>query len=62
MTETSTEPSPILLEEDNDTEGSKEQKKEAIFEYNEKKFITSSTDIDIHRKVDLQDAKVTKEQ
>ena len=62
MTETSTEPSPILLEEDNDTEGSEEQKKEATFEYNEKKFITSPTDIDIHRKVDLQDAEVTKEQ
>ena len=38
VTETSTELSPILLEEDNDTEGSKEQKKEAAFEYNEKKF------------------------
>ena len=62
MTETSTEPSPILLEEDNDTDGPKEQKKEAAFEYNEKKFITYPTDIDIHRKVDLQDAKVTKEQ
>ena len=62
MTETSTEPSPILLEEGNDTEGSKEQEKEAAFEYNEKKFITSPADIDIHRKVDLQDAKVTKEQ
>ena len=62
MTETSTEPSPILLEEDNDTEESKEQKKETTFEYNEKKFITSPADIDIHRKVDLQDAEVTKEQ
>ena len=31
MTETSTEPSPILLEEDNDTEGSEEQKKETTF-------------------------------
>ena len=59
VTETSTEPSPILLEEDDDTEGSKEQRKEAAFE---KKFITSPTDIDIHRKVDLQDAEVTKEQ
>ena len=38
MTETSTEPSPILLEEDNDTEGSKEQMKETAFEYNEKKL------------------------
>ena len=60
--ETSTEPSPILLEEDIDTEESKEQKKEAAFEYNEKRFITSPADIDIHRKVDLQDAEVTKEQ
>ena len=62
MTETSTEPSPILLEEDNDTEGSEEQKKETAFEYNEEKFITSPTDIDIHRKVDLQHAEVTREQ
>ena len=29
---------------------------------NEKKFITSSADIDVHRKVDLQDADVTGEQ
>ena len=62
VTETSTEPFPISLEEDNDTEGCKEQKKEAAFEYNEKKFITSPTGIDIHREVDLQDAEVTKEQ
>ena len=53
--ETSTDPSPILLEEDKETEKSKEQMKEAAFEYNEKKFITSPADIDIHRKVDLQD-------
>ena len=32
VTETSTEPSPILLEEDDDTEGSNEQKKEASFQ------------------------------
>ena len=50
MTETFTEPSPILLEEGDDTGGSKEQKEEATFEYNEKKFIPSPTDIDIHRK------------
>ena len=62
VTETSTEPSPILLEEDNDTAGSREQKKETAFENNEKKFITSPTDIEIHKKVDLQDAEVTKEQ
>ena len=62
MTETSTEPSPILLEEDNDTEGSEEQKKETTLEDTEKKFITSPTDIDVHRNVDLQDAEVSKEQ
>ena len=62
MTETSTEPSPILLEEDNDTEETEQQKKETTFEYTEKKFITSPVDIDVHRKVDLQDAEVTKEQ
>ena len=87
VTETSTEPSPISLEEDDDTEGSKEQTKETSFKYNEKscpvlslfllkncskrklnlfdnekKFITSPADIDIHRKVNLQDAEVTKEQ
>ena len=62
MTETSTELSPILLEEDNDTEEVEEQKKETTFEYTKKKFITSPADIDIHRKVDLQDAEVTKEQ
>ena len=56
MTETSTEPSPILLEEDDDTEGLKEQKKGTTLEYTKKKFITSPVDIDVHRKVDLQDA------
>ena len=60
MTETSTEPSPILLEEDNDIKGSEEQKEETTLEYTKKKFITSPADIDIHRKVDLQDAEVTK--
>ena len=60
-TETSTEPSPILLEEDNDIEGLKEQKKKITLEYTEKKFITSPTDIDVHRKVDLQDADITEE-
>ena len=62
MTETSTEPSPILLEEDNDTEETEEQKKETTFEYTEKKFITSPTDIDVHRKVDLQNAEVIKKE
>ena len=62
VTETATEPSPILLEEDNDTEGPEEQKKETTLGYTEKKFITSPADIDVHRKVELQDAEVTKEQ
>ena len=61
-TETSTEPSPILLEEDNYIEGLQEQKREITLEYTKKKFITSPTDIDIHKKVDLQDAEVTEEQ
>ena len=61
-TKASTEPSPILLEEDNDIEGLEEQKKEITLEYTEKKFITSPADIDVHRKVDLQDADITEEQ
>ena len=42
MTETSTEPSPILIEKDNTTEVLQEQKK--------KKFITSPADIEVHQK------------
>ena len=62
ITETSTEPSSISLDEDNDTEESRlECKMEAPFETNEKKFITSPADIDVHRKIDLQDAEITKE-
>ena len=61
-TESSTELSVILLEEDNDIEGLEEQKKEITLDYTEKKFIISPADIDIHRKVDLHNAKVTKEQ
>ena len=53
MTETSTEPSPIVIEEDNMTEVLQEQ--------GEKKFITSPADIDVHRKVELQDADVSEE-
>ena len=53
MTETSTEPSPIVIEEDNVAEVSQEQ--------GEKKFITSPADIDIHRKVELQDADISEE-
>ena len=60
--ETSTEPSSILLDEDNDTEESRvEYKRKAPFKLNEKKFITSPAYIDIHRKVELQDAEITRE-
>ena len=62
VTETSTEPSPILLEEDDDIEGLKEQKRKIISENREKKFITSLADIEVHRKVELQDADVTEAQ
>ena len=62
VTETSTELSSISLDEDSDTEESRvEYKMEAPFDSNEKKFITSPADIDVHRKVDLQDAEITKE-
>ena len=53
MTETSIEPSPIGIGEDNFVEVSQEQE--------EKKFITSPADIDIHQKVELQDADVSEE-
>ena len=52
-TETSTEPSHIGIGEDNVKEVSQNQE--------EKKFITSPADIDIHRKVNLQDAEVSEE-
>ena len=52
-TETSTEPSPIILEEDNVTEVNQEQ--------GEKKLITSPADIEVHQKVELQDADVSEE-
>ena len=62
ITEISTEPSSISLDKDDDTEESRvECKMEAPFESNEKKFVTSPVDIDVHRKVDLQDAEITKE-
>ena len=43
MAKTSTEPSPIVIEEDNATKVFQEQ--------GEKKFITSPADIEVHRKV-----------
>ena len=52
MTELSTKPFSTSLEEDDDMEESKtEYKIKAPFELNEKKFITSPADIDIHKKL-----------
>ena len=62
VTETSTEPSPILLEDDDDIDGLQEQKRETISKSREKKFITSPADIEVHRKVELQDADITETQ
>ena len=48
VTETSMEPSPILLEEDDNIEGLKNQKEEFVSESKEKKFITFPADIEVH--------------
>ena len=48
VTETSTEPSPILLEEEDDIEGLPEQERRVTLENREKKFITSPADIEVH--------------
>ena len=61
MTETSTEPSSIILEDD-DKEMLNKQEGEIDSENVEKRFITSPADIEIHRKVELQDADITDEQ
>ena len=53
MTETSTEPSPIIFEDDD---------KGVLNKQEEKRFITSPADIEVHRKVELQDADITQEQ
>ena len=50
------------MEEDNDIEGLKGQKRKIISENREKKFITSPADIEVHRKVELKDADVTEAQ
>ena len=59
-TETSTEPSHIRYEE-NVNEVFDEQKEEIVRTNREKKFITSPADIDVHRKVDLQEAEISDE-
>ena len=61
MTETSTEPSSIIYEDDVN-EVLKEQEGEVEKENIEKKFITSPADIEVHRKVELQDADISDEQ
>ena len=61
MTETSTEPSPIIFEDD-DKEVLYKQEGEVNEENIEKRFITSPADIEVHRKVELQDADITEAQ
>ena len=58
MTETSTEPSSLTYEED-DKEVLNRQEGKFDKENVEKKFITSPADIEVHRKVELQDADIT---
>ena len=60
VTETSTEPSSIVCEDMvNEVLDVQEKEKEMIDI--EKRFITSPADIDIHRKVNLQNAEITDE-
>ena len=61
VTETSTEPSPIILEDD-DKEVLQNLNGEVNTENTEKRFITSPADIEVHRKVELQDADITEAQ
>ena len=61
MTETSTEPLSIMYEDD-DKEVLNNQEGETGKVSLEKKFITSPADIEVHRKVELQDADITDEQ
>ena len=61
MTETSTEPSPIIFEDD-DKEVLYRQEGKVEERNIEKRFITSPTDIEVHRKVELQDADITDDQ
>ena len=61
ITETSIEPSTIMIE-DNDKEVLQNLNGEVNMDNMEKRFITSPTDIEVHRKVDLQDTDITKTQ
>ena len=63
ITRTSVESSSVILDEGYNTRKSEiEHELEVSLRPGEKKFITSPADIDVHRKVDLIDAEVTKEQ
>ena len=58
VTETSTEPSSIIYEDK--INGVLNEQKEEVEKINiQKKFITSPADIDVHRKVELQDAEIS---
>ena len=61
MTETSTKPSPIIFEDD-EKEVLDKQEGEVNKENIEKRYITSPADIEVCRKVELQDADITNEQ
>ena len=61
MTETSTKPSPIVLEDD-EKEVLNNQEGEVNKENIEKRFIASPANIEVHRKVELQDADITQGQ
>ena len=61
MTETSMEPTSLICEDD-EKKVLNNQEKMDIGEKVEKKFITSPADIDVHRKVELQDADISEEQ
>ena len=61
MTETSMEPSSLMCEDD-EKEVPDRQEENVVKEKVEKKFITSPADIDVHRKVELQDANISEEQ
>ena len=61
MTETSTKPSHIIFEDD-DREVLNKQEGKVNKENIEKRFITSPTNIEVHRNVELQDADITEDQ
>ena len=61
VTETSTEPLPIILEDD-DKEVLQKLTGEVNTENKGKRFITSPANIEVHRKVELQDADITEVQ